>query len=361
MSSISTSVRSYISPSTRTRTKPWRRALSKTRSPSVLRSLHERPRPGRRVPSGSVQDLVDHLLHACALDRMAVRAVQDADPGERRAEDGRRSRSRSRPSSAGSGTRPSGRSRSPAGPSIWSTSASPSGRGSRRRTPTGSRRSGAGPRRRSCRTRGCSCRCRRGRSSRRAGRANATVTSLRLCSRAPRTAGPGACSGECRDDDQNRRPFREVQRNDRSRRVGRTGPTAWSRRQRLPKSSTRTSPGHPVVGVCAGPGGRSVPRRRISVAAFVSRPPDPTTTATATTSGDERIAGRSAVDSARTTVTATTRLRPRSSRQRRWRPTPTSVQTADRLNRESRAVDHPDERVKVQSSSDGRASRRPRS
>ena len=73
---------STISPSTRTRTKPCRRAPSKTRSPSVLRSLISGARTSRRVPSGSARTWSTICWTRLALDRVAVRAVRDADPRE---------------------------------------------------------------------------------------------------------------------------------------------------------------------------------------------------------------------------------------------------------------------------------------
>ncbi len=82
LSSLGASAMSYCSPSTRTRTKPCRRAASMIRSPSVLRSLISGPSTSSRVPFRQRQHLVDDLLDALALDRVAVRAMRDADPRE---------------------------------------------------------------------------------------------------------------------------------------------------------------------------------------------------------------------------------------------------------------------------------------
>ena len=77
---------SYCSPSTRTRTKPCRRAARRSRSPSVLRSLMSGPRTSSRVPSGSARTWSTICWTRLALDRVAVRAVRDADPREQQAE-----------------------------------------------------------------------------------------------------------------------------------------------------------------------------------------------------------------------------------------------------------------------------------
>ena len=86
LSSFGASVMSTISPSTRTRTKPWRRAPSKTRSPFGLAVLDERAENEQAGALGQRQDLVDDLLDGLALDGVAVGAVRDADPREQQAE-----------------------------------------------------------------------------------------------------------------------------------------------------------------------------------------------------------------------------------------------------------------------------------
>ena len=73
---------SSISPSTRTRTKPCRRAPSMIRSPSVLRSLMSGPRTSSRVPSGRASTWSTICWTRLALDGVAVGAVRDADPRE---------------------------------------------------------------------------------------------------------------------------------------------------------------------------------------------------------------------------------------------------------------------------------------
>ena len=77
------SSRSISSPSTRTRTKPWRRAAANTRSPSVLRSLMSGPSTRMRLPSGSLPDAVGDLLHGHTRDlTAALGAVRMADARE---------------------------------------------------------------------------------------------------------------------------------------------------------------------------------------------------------------------------------------------------------------------------------------
>ena len=83
LSRVGVSARSSCSPSTRTRTKPCLRAASKTRSPSVLRSLTSGPEDEQPGPLRQAVDLVDDLLDGLALDLAAAgRAVRVADPGE---------------------------------------------------------------------------------------------------------------------------------------------------------------------------------------------------------------------------------------------------------------------------------------
>ena len=164
LSSFGASVMSTISPSTRTRTKPWRRAPSKTRSPFGLAVLDERAEDEQSGALGQRQHLVDDLLDGLALDGVAVGAMRDADPREQQAEVvvdlGHGADRRPRVAAM----RPSGRSRSPAtGRRSGRRPASPSGRGTGGRTRSGSRRTAAGPRRRSCRRRGWTCRCPTGR------------------------------------------------------------------------------------------------------------------------------------------------------------------------------------------------------
>ena len=73
---------STISPSTRTRTKPWRRARIEDAVALGLAVLDERPEDEQPRPLGQREDLVDDLLDGLALDRVAVGAVRDADPRE---------------------------------------------------------------------------------------------------------------------------------------------------------------------------------------------------------------------------------------------------------------------------------------
>ena len=75
-----------ISPSTRTRTNPCRRAASKIRSPSVLRSLMSGARTSRRVPSGSARTWSTICWTVWRSMRVAVGAVRDADPREQQAQ-----------------------------------------------------------------------------------------------------------------------------------------------------------------------------------------------------------------------------------------------------------------------------------
>ena len=86
LSRVGASDSSYCSPSTRTRTKPCLRAASKTRSPSVLRSLISGPRTSRRVPSGRARTWSTICCTGLALDLVAVGAMRVAGPGEQQPE-----------------------------------------------------------------------------------------------------------------------------------------------------------------------------------------------------------------------------------------------------------------------------------
>ena len=143
---------------------------------------------GEARPLRQAQHLVDDLLEALPGDRTAAdRAVRPARRARTAGAGSRRSRSRCRRSSAGSARWSSGRSRSPGrGRRSSRRPASPSSGGTGARRRRGSRRSGAGPPRRSCRRRGSTCPSPdRPVMQTSALRGSRTVTSFRLCSRAP--------------------------------------------------------------------------------------------------------------------------------------------------------------------------------
>ncbi len=141
-------------------------------------------------------DPVDHLRDGLADDRQSGRRrIRAPRPAPRGAACSRRSRSPSRPSSAGCATSSSARSRSPAtGPRSIRPRASASVRGTALHTPTGSRHSGAGPRHRSCRRRATTCPSPTARSSPPGCRAAPRHRRSSDCARAPRESGSTAAS-----------------------------------------------------------------------------------------------------------------------------------------------------------------------
>ena len=178
------------SPSTLTRVKPSRAELLEHVLELALAVAHDGRVDREPRPLGQRRGSARRSGRGSAPRSAGRRPGSAAGRRARRAAAGsRRSRSPCRPSSAGCARSSSGRSRSPARARRSSRRrASPSSAGTGARRPRATRRSAAGPRRRSCRRPGTTCRSPRGPVMQMSAfRGSRTVTSLRLCSRAPWT------------------------------------------------------------------------------------------------------------------------------------------------------------------------------